>query len=493
MKTVLALDQGTTGSTAIVVSRDGMILGRGYREFEQHFPQPGWVEHDPDEIFQSSVEAATDALEQANAIPDAIGITNQRETVVVWERETGKPLHRAIVWQDRRTTDRCRELLGEYGAEYLRNRTGLVWDPYFSGTKIEWMLDHVPGLRDRAESGEAVFGTVDGWLIHRLTQGRTFVTDHTNAARTLLYNLDSFGWDDELLGALNVPRACLPEIRRSSEVVGNAASEFFGAEIPIAGIAGDQQAALFGQGCWDQGLAKCTYGTGAFLLENIGAERSKTDSPDVLTTVACDSSGRPVYALEGSIFIAGAAVQWLRDGLGIVARASETGDVAATVTDNGGVYFVPALVGLGAPFWEPRARGTLLGVTRGTTKEHLIRAALEAMAYSTKDVIRSMQEASNVELGELRVDGGAAANDWLMQFQADVLGVPVGRPDYVETTALGAAGLAGLAVGVWQTPEEFAGSRTYRWFEPGERRDDEYAEWRRAVETALFWAESHDS
>jgi glycerol kinase len=448
------------------------------------------VEHDPEEILAATVEAAGDAIKCAGRTPDAIGITNQRETVVVWDRTTGTPLHRAIVWQDRRTTKRCGELLEDYGAEYLRKRTGLVWDPYFSGTKIEWLLEQVPELRRRAEAGEAVFGTVDTWLVHRLTHGQAFVTDHTNASRTLLYNIGSHGWDDDLLHAFNVPRQSLPEIRSSSEVVGIAATEFFGAEIPIAGIAGDQQAALFGHACWEPGSAKCTYGTGAFLLENVGAVRGATDESAVLTTIACDSTGQPTYALEGSIFVAGAAVQWLRDGLGIFEHASETGDLAASVPDNGGVYFVPAFVGLGAPFWEPRARGTVVGVTRGTTRAHFARAVLESMAYSTKDVVRSMQTTSNVTLDDLRVDGGAASNNWLMQYQADVLGVPVGRPDLVEATALGAAGLAGLATGLWRSPEEYAASRKYRWFQPGGARDHEYAEWRRAVGTALFWADS---
>lgn len=490
MKSVLALDQGTTGSTALVLSRESLPLGRGYREFPQYFPKPGWVEHDPEEILRATLAAAGDAIKQAGQVPDAIGITNQRETIVVWDRQTGKPLHRAIVWQDRRTTDRCRSLHEQHGAAYLRERTGLVWDPYFSGSKIEWLLNEVRGLRKRAEAGDAVFGTVDTWLIYRLTNGRSFVTDHTNASRTLLYNIDSLGWDADLLQLFGVPQASLPEIHSSSEVVGAADAELFGAEIPIAGIAGDQQAALFGHACWEPGSAKCTYGTGAFLLENVGATRSSVEESGVLTTIACDASGNPIYALEGSIFIAGAAVQWLRDGLGVVENASDTGEMAASIPDNGGVYIVPAFVGLGAPFWEPRARGTMVGVTRGTTRAHFARAILESMAYSTKDVLLAMEAASTVKLNELRTAGGATANDWLMQFQADVLGMPVGRPDQVETTALGAAGLAGLAVGLWQTPEEFAESRRYRWFQPGEPRDSEYAEWRRAVKSVLFWAES---
>ena len=493
MKTVLALDQGTTGSTALVFSRDGNVLGRGYHEFPQHFPQPGWVEHDPEQIMSSTVEAAHDAVGQANTVPDAIGITNQRETVVAWERATGKPLSRALVWQDRRTTDRCGALVEQYGAAYLRTRTGLVWDPYFSGTKIEWLLEHVPDLRRRAEDGEAVFGTVDTWLAHRLTDGEAFVTDHTNASRTMLYNIGTHDWDDELLSLFGVPRQSLPAIRASSEVVGTTAAAHFGAEIPIAGMAGDQQAALYGHACWEPGSAKCTFGTGAFLLENVGATRISADEPSVLTTIACDSMGKPTYALEGSIFIAGAAVQWLRDGLEIVEHASETSTMAASVPDNGGTYIVPAFVGLGAPFWEPRARGTVVGLTRGTTRAHLARAVLESMAYSTKDVVVAMEKASGVELDRLRLAGGAAANDWLMQYQADVLGVSVGRPHHVETTAWGAAGLAGLAVGLWASPDEFAASGEYQWFEPVANRDSEYEAWRRAVATAIFWAESDNS
>ncbi len=490
MGSVLALDQGTTGSTALLVSREGNVLGRGYREFPQYYPQPGWVEHEPEEIFSATVQAAKEAMDGAEDVPQAIGITNQRETVVVWERETGKPLHRAIVWQDRRTTERCRQLRERHGTAYAMTRTGLVWDPYFSASKIEWLLENVQDLRQLAEAGDAVFGTVDSWLIFMLTGGRTFVTDHTNASRTLLYNIETFDWDDNLLSLFGVPRGSLAAVRNSSEEVGMADAGVLGAEIPIAGIAGDQQSALFGQGCWDQGHAKCTYGTGAFLLENIGSSRGLNEKSSVLTTIACDSLGKPCYALEGSIFIAGAAIQWLRDGLEVLDSAAETAQLAASVEENGGLYFVPAFVGLGAPYWEPRARGTIVGVTRGTTRAHLVRAALEAMAYSTKDVAGAMENCSKVPLAELRVDGGASANDWLMQFQADVLNAPVGRPDLVETTALGAAGLAGLATGLWRSPEEFAESRAYTWFRPGTVRDVEYRGWRRAVDGTLHWAES---
>ncbi len=489
MTSILALDQGTTGSTALVIAEDGRVLSRAYREFTQHFPAPGMVEHDAEEIWRVTLETAREVLQAAGEAPEAIGITNQRETIVVWDRETGTPLHRALVWQDRRTAPRCRELKAELGDAYVASRTGLVWDPYFSGTKIEWLLQEVPDLRVRAEAGDAVFGTIDSWLVWRLTSGQAFVTDHTNASRTLLYDIQQFDWSQELLDLFGVPRASLPEIRRSSETVGVTDPGLFGSEIPIAGIAGDQQAALFGQGCWGAGQAKCTYGTGAFLLMTAGADRPAVpDDAGVLTTVACDAAGQPTYALEGSIFIAGAAIQWLRDGLGIIGDATDTEALAAGVADTGGVYFVPAFVGLGAPHWEAEARGTVVGITRGTERAHIVRAALEAMAYSTRDVLEMMTGVSGVRLEQLKADGGAAANDWLMQFQADTLGVRVARPDIVETTALGAAGLAGLAVGVWQSAEDFIANRTYRWFEPGESGDEGYAGWRRAVETSLYWA-----
>jgi len=464
-------------------------LGRGYREFTQHFPKPGWVEHDPLEIWRVTIEAAREAIELAGETPSAIGITNQRETVVVWDRHTGEPLHRALVWQDRRTAQRCRALSEEHGPGYAAARTGLVWDPYFSATKIEWLLEHVPGLRPKAEAGDAVFGTIDSWLVYKLTSGRAFVTDHSNASRTLLYGIDRFDWDDELLGLFGVPRVSLPEIRKSSEVVGFSDPDLLGIEAPIAGIAGDQQAALFGQACWEPGEAKCTYGTGAFLLMNVGGDReTQRAAGGVLTTVACDAAGAPIYALEGSVFVAGAAVQWLRDGLGLIENAAETEVLAKSIADNGGVYFVPALVGLGSPHWEPEARGTIVGLTRGTTRAHLARAALESIAYSVKDVALAMERASGVRLSELNVDGGAATNGWLMQFQANLLGVKVARPGLVETTALGAAGLAGLATGVWRNSAEFAQSRDLSWFKPGARPEALFRSWQRAVDTALYWA-----
>jgi glycerol kinase len=489
MPSILAIDQGTTGSTAMVVARDGAVLARAYREFTQHFPKPGWVEHDPAEIWDVTLLVAREAIAAAGETPVAVGITNQRETVVAWDRTTGEPLHRALVWQDRRTAARCRELEFEVGEPYVIEKTGLVWDPYFSATKMEWLVKQVPEVKEQVSAENAAFGTVDSWVIYKLTGGRVHVTDHTNASRTLLYGLERQDWDDELLGLFGIPRSALPEIRRSSEVVGSTDPALFGAELPIAGIAGDQQAALFGQGCWEPGHAKCTYGTGAFLLMVVGTELGpRRPGFGVLTTVACDERGGPAYAMEGSIFIAGAAVQWLRDGLGIVAKASETEALAAGVEDNGGVYFVPALVGLGSPHWEPEARGTIVGLTRGTQRAHLARAALEAMAFGTRDMTDAMRRASGVGLESFKADGGAAENDWLMQYQADVLGTPVARPDVVETTAMGAAGLAGLAVGEWSSAEEFVASRSYEWFSPRLRREEEYAGWGRAVSAALHWA-----
>jgi glycerol kinase len=504
VRAVLALDQGTTGSTALVVDEGGRVLGRGYRELTQHFPEPGWVEHDPEEIWSSTLSAARDAIAAARvAAPDlaAIGITNQRETTILWDRDSGAPLHRAIVWQDRRTAPRCREL----DAELIRARTGLVPDAYFSATKLEWLL-RATGVGGGAGGGAGAaghagaarvgtgggargraFGTVDTWLVHKLTCGRSHVTDPTNASRTMLYDIEVGAWDGELLRLFGVPREVLPEVRPSSGEFGIADAQWFGREIPIAGIAGDQQAALFGQGCVSAGSAKNTYGTGAFLLLNTGARRARS-TKGLLTTLACDVRGRPAFALEGSVFIAGAAVQWLRDGLGLIAHASETEALARSVPDTGGVVFVPAFVGLGAPHWEPDARGAILGLTRGTTKAQIVRAALEAMAFSTREVLEAMTDDSGLPLSDLRVDGGAAANDWLMQFQADVLGTPVRRPDVVESTAMGAACLAGLATGVWASVEAFLAGRTYRTFEPGGRPERAWKEWQRAVRTVLAWA-----
>jgi glycerol kinase len=488
MRSVLAIDQGTTGSTCLVVSVDGRVLGRGYREIPQHYPHPGWVEHEPQDLLSSVVAAARDALAQAKGEPPvAIGITNQRETIVLWDRATGKPVHKAIVWQDRRTADRCAALRHE--SDRIARRTGLVTDPYFSGTKLEWLLAQGDNRR-RAEAGELAAGTVDTWLMWCLSGGAVHATDPTNASRTMLYDIDAQAWSDELLGLFGIPRRVLPEVRRSSGIFGMSRGDVLGLEAPIAGVAGDQQSALFGQGCVSAGEAKNTYGTGAFLLLNCGATRP-AGGGGLLTTVACDATGGAAYALEGAIFIAGAAVQWLRDGLGLIATASETEALAESVADTGGVVFVPALTGLGAPDWEPRARGTITGLTRGTTKAHLVRAALEAMAHGTADVLTLMRERSGVPFATLRVDGGASANNWLMQRQADLLGVPVERPANVETTALGAAGLAGLATGVWGNAAEFAQATAMTRFAPKAAAADvatDRREWRRAVGAALAWA-----
>jgi glycerol kinase len=491
MASILALDQGTTGSTALVIGQDGSVLGRGSREFTQHFPQPGWVEHDAEEIFRVSVEAMREAMAGSGERPVGLGITNQRETVVLWDRRSLAPVARAIVWQDRRTTDRCRELR-EAGLEpMLRERTGLVADPYFSATKLEWLLRDA-GLRRRATKGELAAGTVDSWLVAKLTDGRAHVTDHTNASRTLLYDLHSRDWWPELLREFGVPPEILPTVVRSSGVVEQTDPRHLGWSLPIAGLAGDQQAALFGQGCVSPGLAKNTYGTGAFLLVLTG-DRVPSPAQGLLATAACGPAGEPCYAVEGSVFVAGAAVQWLRDGLGIIAQAAETEALARAVPDTGGVYFVPAFVGLGTPYWEPEARGTITGLTRGTSRAHLARAALEAMAYGSAELLEAMSSTIGLTVPALRVDGGAAANDWLMQFQADVLGIPVARPDLLETTALGAAGLAGLALGVWRTTGEFLQGRTFTSFEPAmgaQVREARLAGWRRAVTATLAWARS---
>ena len=490
MSAVLAIDEGTTGVTSLVVGADGRLLGRGYREVTQYFPRPGEVEHDPEEIFRVVLAAAREAIREAGVVPTGVGITNQRETVCVWERETGRPLHRAIVWQDRRTAPRCAQLVKQRKTALIRSRTGLVPDPYFSATKIEWLLEHVPGLARRVDSGGAVFGTMDSWLIFRLTNGKVFATDHTNASRTMLYNIRSHAWDPDLLRFFGVRADALPEVRASSGAFGVCEVEHLGSAMPVAGVAGDQQAALFGQGCVEPGQAKNTYGTGAFLLLNTGSRRAQSKH-GLLTTVACGPRGEPVYALEGSVFIAGAAIQWLRDGLNLIDRADETEPLARGVPDTGGVYFVPAFVGLGAPHWEPNARGTIVGLTRGTSRAQLVRAALEAMAYSTKEVLDAMTADAKLRLHALQVDGGAAANDFLMQFQADLLGVPVARPDVLETTAFGAAALAGLALDVWRAPRDFLAGRRFTRFRPGRNArvvQKRQAEWRHAIATALYWA-----
>ena len=491
MASILALDQGTTGSTALVVRDDGVVIGRGYREFTQYFPEPGWVEHDAEEIFRVSVEAMREAVAAAGETPVGLGITNQRETVVLWERRSLSAVGRAIVWQDRRTTDRCRELR-EAGLEpMLRERTGLMADPYFSATKLELLLRNASNAR-RAAKGELAAGTIESWVVARLTGGRAHVTDHTNASRTLLYNLRMRDWDPELLRLFGVPREVLPQVVRSSGVVGETDAAHLGFSLPIAGLAGDQQSALFGQGCVTPGLAKNTYGTGAFLLVLTG-DRVPSPAKGLLATAACGAGGEPAYAVEGSVFVAGAAIQWLRDGLGLIEHAAETETLARGVQDTGGVYFVPAFVGLGTPYWEPEARGTITGLTRGTSSAHLARAALESMAFSTAELLEAMISTERLTVPALRVDGGAATNDWLMQFQADVLGIPVERPDLVETTALGAAGLAGLALGVWKSTDEFLGGRRFTRFDPAmspRDREARLAGWRRAVSATLAWARS---
>jgi glycerol kinase len=491
---ILAIDEGTTGVTCLVIDHDGKLRGRGYREIKQYFPQPGWVEHDPLEIWKAvrdvSAEAAQAAGESLEAL-DGIGITNQRETVVLWDRQTGEPVHRAIVWQDRRTQDICRRLIEAGEQPEVRKRTGLRLDPYFSATKLTWLFESNPGLGKRAAAGELAMGTIDTWLVWKLSGGALHLTEPTNASRTLLFDLERRDWDDRLLDLFGVPRRVLPEVRASSERYGVTSGNEFGAEIPIAGIAGDQQAALFGQGCWQQGLAKNTYGTGAFLLLHTG-DRPVISEAGLLTTLACGPRGEAAYALEGSVFIAGAAVQWLRDGLGVIETAAETDDLARSLASNDGVYFVPAFTGLGAPHWEPDARGMIVGLTRGTGTAHLARAALEAMAFSTLEVVRAMEADSGVQLRELRVDGGAAANDWMMQFQSNLLGVPVRRPAMLETTAFGAAGLAGLGLGFWKTPEDFLSARTNdTLFQPtaeDAERQQLLKGWERAVAAARTWA-----
>ncbi|PZN09466.1 glycerol kinase GlpK [Thermaerobacter composti] len=492
---VLALDQGTTSSRAILFDRQGSIVAVRNQEFRQIYPRPGWVEHDPLDIWDSQIAVAKAVLKEAGASPAdvaAIGVTNQRETTVVWDRETGEPVHNAIVWQDRRTADLCGDLKRRGREALFREKTGLVIDPYFSGTKIAWLLDHVPGLRQRAERGEVLFGTVDAWLVWKLTGGRVHLTDYSNASRTLIFNIHTLDWDEELLDELGIPRAMLPEVRPSSQVYGETDPALFGGPIPIAGIAGDQQAALFGQACFRPGMAKNTYGTGAFVLMHTG-ERPARSEHGLITTVAWGIDGKVEYALEGSIFIAGAVVQWLRDELKIIDKAADTEPLARSVEDTGGVYLVPAFAGLGAPYWDPYARGTIVGITRGTGRAHLARAALESIAYQTRDVLGAMEADSGLTLSALRVDGGAVVNDFLMQFQADVLGVPVDRPVVNETTALGAAYLAGLAVGFWKSREEieqfWQRDRRFEPAMPEDVRERLYAGWRRAVERAKGWEE----
>jgi glycerol kinase len=494
MTRVLTIDAGTTGVTAMVLDESGGVTARGYTEFPQHFPRPGWVEHDADEILAAVLAACEQALDAGGVAAGdlaAIGITNQRETVVLWDRDTRRPVARAIVWQDRRTAALCEALRDAGHSDLVRRRTGLVIDAYFSGTKLAWLLDHVDGARDAAGRGDLAFGTVDSWLVANLTGGAVHATDPSNAARTMLYDIRRGAWSDELCDLLDVPPSVLPEVRPNAGGFGTTDPDaFLGAAVPITGIAGDQQAALFGQGCWTPGTSKNTYGTGSFVLLNTG--RDAPVSETLLTTVAWDLGEGLVYALEGSIFVTGAAIQWLRDGLGIIGAAAEAGPLAESVPDTGDVYMVPAFTGLAAPHWDPYARGTIVGLTRGTTRAHLVRAAVEAMAHQTRDVVEAMETDSDVELAELRVDGGASAMDLLCQFQADLLGVPVLRPKVAETTALGAGFLAGLGAGVWSSTDELAAvwqlDRRFTPAMPTREREARQARWRHAVERSRGWA-----
>jgi len=490
---VLSLDQGTSSSRALIVDKRGAVVAAAAREFPQIYPQPGWVEHDPEAIWASQLDAARSAIAASGLDADqigAIGIANQRETTLVWDRAGGAPLMNAIVWQCRRTADRCAGLRAAGIEPLVRERTGLLLDAYFSGTKIAWILDHVAGARRRAEAGELAFGTVDTWLLHRLTDGRVHATDRTNASRTLLYDLAGDCWDAELCGLLGVPRTMLPQIRPSAAVFGETEPSLFGRAIPICGVAGDQQAALFGQGCFAAGATKNTYGTGCFVLRHTGDVVPAATS-GLIATAAVGATPAPAFALEGSIFIAGAAVQWLRDGLRLIQSAGEIEALAAGVADTDGVYFVPAFVGLGAPHWDPYARGLIAGITRGTTAAHLARATLEAIAFQTREVLDLFGQAGYAETAELRVDGGAADNDLLLQLQADLLGQPVVRPLVRETTALGAAYLAGITAGIWRDAAETAALwRAERRFEPAitpQERERRYAAWQRAVERACGW------
>jgi len=492
---ILAFDQGTTSSRAIVFDGEGHVRGQAQREFRQIFPQPGWVEHDPRDIWSTQFGTAQEAIAAAGLRATdiaAIGITNQRETTLIWDRKTSKPIHNAIVWQDRRTAGICDKLRAEGYEDLIRQKTGLRLDAYFSGTKIAWLLDNVPEARAKAERGELAFGTVDTWLAWNLSGGTLHITDASNASRTLLYDIHTGDWDEELLRTINVPRSLLPQVRSSSEIYGETAPGLFGARIPIAGIAGDQQAATFGQACVAPGMAKNTYGTGCFMLMNTGDEAVPSRNR-LLTTVAWQLDGKRTYALEGSVFVAGAVVQWLRDGLGIIRSSDEIEALAASVPDSDGVYLVPAFTGLGAPHWDAYARGTMHGLTRGSTKAHIARAALESIAFQSAELLDAMQKDGNVALQQLRVDGGGSRNILMMQFQADILGVPVVRPKITETTALGAAYLAGLATGYWRDAEALRAQwQVDRTFEPAmgaDERRSRLAQWRKAVLRSMGWVE----
>lgn len=497
-KYILALDQGTTSSRAILFNKAGEIVAVAQKEFTQIYPKAGWVEHDAMEIWGTQSGVAREVLEKSDIKPAevaAIGITNQRETTVVWDKTTGKPVYNAIVWQDRRTAEICDDLK-ERGLEaYIKESTGLVVDAYFSGTKVKWILDNVEGAREKAEQGDLLFGTIDSWLIWKLTGGKQHLTDYSNASRTLLYNIKKLEWDQKLLDELNIPRSVLPEVKPSSYVYGVTDPQTFGgAEIPIAGVAGDQQSALFGQTCFDSGMAKNTYGTGCFMLMNTG-EEAVTSHSGLLTTIAWGIDGKVEYALEGSIFIAGAAIQWLRDGLKILDSAPDSEYYAGKVEDTDGVYVVPAFAGLGAPYWDMYARGAIFGLTRGTKKEHIVRATLDSLAYQTKDVLSAMEKDSGITLKSLRVDGGAVANNVLMQFQSDILGVQVERPAVTETTALGAAYLSGLAVGFWNKEDILNNSALDKVFEPymeEEKRSKLYKKWQKAVKRTMDWEKEEE-
>jgi len=487
-KFILSLDQGTTSSRAILFNHNGEIVETAQQEFEQFFPKPGWVEHDANEIWTSILACIAEVLRKADVNPNqvaGIGITNQRETTVVWDKTTNKPIYHAIVWQSRQTEGICKELAEQGYGDLIREKTGLLIDPYFSGTKVKWILDNVEGAREKAEAGNLLFGTIDSWLVYKLSGGKTHITDYSNASRTLMFNIYDLQWDDELLEILTVPKSMLPEVRQSSEVYATTVGyHFFGEEIPIAGIAGDQQAALFGQACFEEGMAKNTYGTGCFMLLNTGEQPVQSEH-GLLTTLAWGVDGKVEYALEGSIFVAGSAIQWLRDGLKLIQTSQESEDFAKRVESTDGVYMVPAFVGLGTPYWDSDARGAVFGLTRGTTKDHFIRATLESLAYQTKDVLDAMIADSDIDLKTLRVDGGVVKNDFLMQFQSDILGVPVERPVVQETTALGSAYLAGLAVGYWKDKEEIAkqwlNDRTFENEMAEEKSKELYTGWQKAV------------
>ncbi|WP_280768745.1 glycerol kinase GlpK [Salipaludibacillus daqingensis] len=491
-KYVLALDQGTTSSRAILFNKEGKIVDTAQKEFRQIFPNPGWVEHNANEIWSSVLGVIAEVLSNQNVSPKeiaSIGITNQRETTVIWEKETGKPIYNALVWQSRQTDPICEELRGKGYSQLFTDKTGLLIDAYFSGTKVKWLLDNVEGAREKADQGKLLFGTIDTWLIWKLSGGKAHVTDYTNASRTLMYNIHELKWDDELLDILGVPKSMLPEVRPSSEVYANTIDyHFFGEEVPIAGAAGDQQAALFGQACFEEGMAKNTYGTGCFMLMNTG-EKPVKSSHGLLTTIAWGIDGKVEYALEGSIFVAGSAIQWLRDGLRMIKSAPETEGYASKVASTDGVYMVPAFVGLGTPYWDSEVRGAIFGLTRGTEKEHFIRATLESLTYQTRDVLEAMVADSGIDVKALRVDGGAVANNFLMQFQSDILNVPVDRPEIQETTALGAAYLAGLAVGFWGNKQEIAQQwhidRTFKPEMEDANREDLYDGWKTAVEATM--------